>query len=78
LADFLSSFINRFAGRFVVACTNVSCKELRPGTIFGAYGHVRNTSVRMYTFGAPRVGNSDFARFFDSLGMEAFRIVNGG
>ena len=33
--------------------------------------------VRMYTFGAPRVGNSEFARFFDGLGMEAFRIVNG-
>jgi hypothetical protein len=33
--------------------------------------------VRMYTFGAPRVGNSEFARFFDALGMEAFRIVNG-
>ena len=33
--------------------------------------------VRMYTFGAPRVGNSEFARFFDSLGIEAYRIVNG-
>ena len=31
----------------------------------------------MYTFGAPRVGNSEFARFFDSLNLEAFRIVNG-
>mmetsp|Transcript_46903 Transcript_46903/g.77611 ORF Transcript_46903/g.77611 Transcript_46903/m.77611 type:complete len:742 (-) Transcript_46903:731-2956(-) len=33
--------------------------------------------VRLYTFGAPRVGNTDFARYFDSLGLEAFRIVNG-
>mmetsp|Transcript_25159 Transcript_25159/g.51130 ORF Transcript_25159/g.51130 Transcript_25159/m.51130 type:complete len:338 (+) Transcript_25159:679-1692(+) len=32
--------------------------------------------VRMYTFGAPRVGNTAFAEFFDSLGMEAFRVVN--
>ena len=31
--------------------------------------------VRMYTFGAPRVGNSEFARFFDSLGIEAYRFV---
>jgi predicted lipase len=31
----------------------------------------------MYTFGAPRVGNSEYARFFDGLGIEAFRIVNG-
>mmetsp|Transcript_8028 Transcript_8028/g.25012 ORF Transcript_8028/g.25012 Transcript_8028/m.25012 type:complete len:304 (-) Transcript_8028:370-1281(-) len=33
--------------------------------------------VRLYTFGAPRVGNSEFARDFDSLGIEAYRIVNG-
>mmetsp|Transcript_5725 Transcript_5725/g.10971 ORF Transcript_5725/g.10971 Transcript_5725/m.10971 type:complete len:262 (+) Transcript_5725:218-1003(+) len=34
-------------------------------------------SVRMYTFGAPRVGNTAFAEYFDSLGVEAFRVVNG-
>lgn len=33
--------------------------------------------LRLYTFGAPRVGNSAFAEHFDSFGMEAFRIVNG-
>eukprot|EP00288_Rhodomonas_lens_P019108 CAMPEP_0177716546 /NCGR_PEP_ID=MMETSP0484_2-20121128/14565_1 /TAXON_ID=354590 /ORGANISM="Rhodomonas lens, Strain RHODO" /LENGTH=731 /DNA_ID=CAMNT_0019228579 /DNA_START=330 /DNA_END=2525 /DNA_ORIENTATION=+ len=33
--------------------------------------------VRMYTFGAPRVGNTAFAEYFDSFGMEAFRVVNG-
>ena len=33
--------------------------------------------VRMYTFGAPRVGNSEFAAAFEELRMEAFRVVNG-
>ena len=33
--------------------------------------------VRMYTFGAPRVGNVEFAKDFDSIGIEAFRVVNG-
>jgi len=34
--------------------------------------------VAMYSFGAPRVGNGEFAQFFESLyaGREAFRIVN--
>jgi len=34
--------------------------------------------VTMYSFGAPRVGNAEFARFFEALyaGREAFRIVN--
>ena len=31
----------------------------------------------MYTFGAPRVGNGEFAKDFDSIGIEAFRVVNG-
>lgn len=33
----------------------------------------------MYNYGAPRVGNAEFARYFESLfaGREAFRIVNG-
>jgi len=38
---------------------------------------VRLRLVRLYTFGAPRVGNSEFARAFEELGMEAYRIVNG-
>lgn len=35
--------------------------------------------VRIYTFGAPRVGNSEFARYFEEVfdGREAFRVVNG-
>ena len=35
-------------------------------------------SVSLYTYGAPRVGNSEFARFFEELfaGREAFRVVN--
>eukprot|EP00746_Dinoflagellata_sp_MGD_P078422 gnl/MRDRNA2_/MRDRNA2_31364_c0_seq1.p1 gnl/MRDRNA2_/MRDRNA2_31364_c0~~gnl/MRDRNA2_/MRDRNA2_31364_c0_seq1.p1 ORF type:complete len:965 (+),score=201.88 gnl/MRDRNA2_/MRDRNA2_31364_c0_seq1:101-2995(+) len=33
--------------------------------------------VRLYTFGAPRVGNSAFASFYNSLGIDSFRIVNG-
>ena len=34
--------------------------------------------VALYSYGAPRVGNAAFARFFDTLfaGREAFRIVN--
>ena len=33
--------------------------------------------VELYTFGAPRVGNSEFAAFFDaSFGPAAFRVVN--
>jgi len=34
--------------------------------------------VRLYTYGAPRVGNSAFAEYFETLfeGREAFRIVN--
>jgi len=33
--------------------------------------------VKMYTFGAPRVGNSEFVRYFNEVvGSEAFRIVN--
>ena len=33
--------------------------------------------VEMYTFGAPRVGNSAFAQYFDAaFGPNAFRIVN--
>uniref|UniRef100_A0A7S3F1C5 Fungal lipase-type domain-containing protein n=1 Tax=Haptolina ericina TaxID=156174 RepID=A0A7S3F1C5_9EUKA len=34
--------------------------------------------VQMYTFGAPRVGNSQFAAYFNEVfdGREAFRIVN--
>jgi hypothetical protein len=38
---------------------------------------VRLGKVRLYTFGAPRVGNSEFARDFDAMGIEAYRIVNG-
>lgn len=38
---------------------------------------VRLGRVRLYTFGAPRVGNSEFARDFDAMGLEAYRIVNG-
>ena len=36
-------------------------------------------AVRCYTFGAPRVGNSAFARYFEEVfdGREAFRVVNG-
>jgi hypothetical protein len=35
-------------------------------------------SVALYTYGAPRVGNTEFARYFEQLfaGREAFRIVN--
>mmetsp|Transcript_9846 Transcript_9846/g.25307 ORF Transcript_9846/g.25307 Transcript_9846/m.25307 type:complete len:92 (+) Transcript_9846:785-1060(+) len=34
--------------------------------------------VSLYTYGAPRVGNSEFAEFFEMLfaGREAYRIVN--
>jgi len=44
---------------------------------FGPNKPLSLKNVRLYTFGAPRVGNSEFARYFDAFGMEAFRVVNG-
>jgi len=50
-----------------------SAKEKIPGAELPRFG-----DVKMYTFGAPRVGNSEFARYFDeTFGPDAFRIVNG-
>lgn len=38
----------------------------------------RLKSIEMYTFGAPRVGNGAFARYFDEVfdGFAAYRVVN--
>lgn len=36
-----------------------------------------NHPVEIYTFGAPRVGNSDFQTLYDANVSDSFRIVNG-
>ncbi|KAK3288513.1 hypothetical protein CYMTET_4016 [Cymbomonas tetramitiformis] len=42
------------------------------------YGVVpRPRSVRVYTFGSPRVGNDAFAARFECMQLEMYRIVNG-
>lgn len=35
-------------------------------------------TVRMVTFAAPRAGNAAFVEHFNSLGIEALRVVNNG
>eukprot|EP00667_Euglena_gracilis_P001784 EG_transcript_1785 len=37
----------------------------------------RPRSLRLYTFGSPRVGNAEFAARFEATGVEAYRVVNG-
>lgn len=37
---------------------------------------LQRTRMSIYTFGAPRVGNGNFSRFFDSLVDDCFRVVN--
>lgn len=34
--------------------------------------------IHLTTFGSPRVGNSDFSKYFDSLGIPTFRLVDNG
>jgi hypothetical protein len=48
------------------------------GGMFKGGAPVSLGTVRLYTFGAPRVGNAEFARHFEETfdGLEAFRIVN--
>ena len=54
-------------------------KQLTESAKEVVYGELpRLRKVQMYTFGAPRVGNSQFAAYFNEVfdGREAFRIVN--
>ena len=67
--------VNRFIALItVVGC--VSSRTPRQATFGGELP--KWGAVSVYTFGAPRVGNSAFAAYFESLfvGREVFRIVN--
>ncbi|KDD74219.1 hypothetical protein H632_c1481p0, partial [Helicosporidium sp. ATCC 50920] len=37
----------------------------------------RQPALRVYTFGSPRVGNKAYARWFDGLVRDVWRVVNG-
>jgi len=40
------------------------------------YRSTNNKNILLYTFGSPRVGNNDFAKYFDSLPIKSYRVVH--
>jgi triacylglycerol lipase len=38
--------------------------------------NLRDKSVSVYTFGSPKVGNADFAKFYNKLVPQTYRVVN--